>query len=84
MLESKATKEHQQNHQADLSAEVSQLDTDHDLDQEHQSKLILARWAHDSSGQQEKGTTYQWQISQYTHGHYCTGCSWMTVTFVLL
>lgn len=44
MPKSKATEEHQHNHQADLAAKVSKVDTncDQDLDWKHPGELFLA------------------------------------------
>ncbi|PKU44638.1 hypothetical protein llap_5074 [Limosa lapponica baueri] len=55
---SQATKEHQNNQQVDRAAkiEVAQVD----LDRHHKAELFIARWAHDTSGQQGSDATYRW------------------------
>jgi len=55
---SRATEEHQNNHQVDQAAktEVAQVD----LDWQHKRELFIVRWAHDSSGHQGRDATYRW------------------------
>jgi len=59
---SRATEEHQNNHQVDQAAniEVAQVD----LDWQHKGKLFIARWAHDTSGHQGRDATYLWARDQ--------------------
>ncbi|GAB0186329.1 hypothetical protein GRJ2_001098200 [Grus japonensis] len=55
---SRATEEHQNNHQVDQAAkiEVAQVD----LDWQRKGELFIARWAHDTSGHQGRDATYRW------------------------
>jgi len=53
-----ATEEHQNNYQVDQAAkiEVAQVD----LDWQHEGELLIAPWAHDTSGHQGRDMTYRW------------------------
>ncbi|KAK4826292.1 hypothetical protein QYF61_007139 [Mycteria americana] len=55
---SRATEEHQNNQQVDQAAkiEVAQVN----LDWQHKCELVIARWAHDTSGHQGGDATYGW------------------------
>jgi len=55
---SRATEEHQNNHQVDQAAkiEVAQVD----LDWQQKGELFIARWAHETSGHQGRDVTYRW------------------------
>jgi len=55
---SRATEEHQNNHQVDKVAktEVARVD----LDWQHKGELFIAQWAHDTSGHQGRDVTYRW------------------------
>ena len=47
-----ATEEQQNNHQVDQAARIKVAQID--LDWQHKSELFLARWAHETLGQQDK------------------------------
>ncbi|KAK4826892.1 hypothetical protein QYF61_012080 [Mycteria americana] len=53
-----ATGEHENNQQVDQPAkiEVAQVD----LDWQHEGELLIAWWAHDTSGHQGRDATYRW------------------------
>ncbi|KAK4811071.1 hypothetical protein QYF61_016357 [Mycteria americana] len=55
---SRATEEHENNHQVDQAAkiEVAQVD----LDWQHKGELFIAWLAHDTSGHQGRDATYRW------------------------
>jgi len=55
---SRATEEHQNNHQVDQAAktEVAQVD----LDWQHKCELFIAWWARDISGHEGRDATYRW------------------------
>ncbi|GAB0190980.1 hypothetical protein GRJ2_001563300 [Grus japonensis] len=59
---SRATEEHQNNQQVDQAAKIEMAQVD--LDWQHKGELFIARWAHDTSGHQERDATYRWACDQ--------------------
>ncbi|KAK4815806.1 hypothetical protein QYF61_007246 [Mycteria americana] len=57
-----ATEEHQNNQQVGQTAEIEVAQVD--LDWQHKGELFIARWAHDTSGHQERDATYRWARDQ--------------------
>jgi len=55
---SRATEEHQNNHQVDQAAEIEVAQVD--LDWQHKGELFIARWARDILGHQGRDATYRW------------------------
>jgi len=55
---SRATEEHQNNHQVDQAAEIEIVQLD--LDWQHKGELFIGQWAHDTSGHQGRDATYRW------------------------
>jgi len=55
---SRATEEHQNDHQVDEAARIGVAQVD--LDWQHKGELFIVRWAHDTSGHQGRDATYRW------------------------